>query len=74
MKNNVQFIIFLFFGLAFLIYLFTFVFVEAAKVESGVTINAPTTTPPTAGTCPDINGDGIPDMTGARSTRHADCK
>ena len=44
MKNKVQFIIFLFFGFAFLVYLFPFIFVEAAKVESGVTINAPATT------------------------------
>jgi hypothetical protein len=39
MKNKVQFIILLLFGLAFLVYLFPFVFVEAAKLESGVTIN-----------------------------------
>ena len=44
MKNKVQFIIFLFFGFAFLVYLFPFIFVQAAKLESGVTINAPATT------------------------------
>ena len=68
MKNQVEIIILLLFGFTFLVYLFPFVFVEAAKVESGVTINAPTTTPPPAGTCPDINGDGIPDMTGGVCT------
>ena len=44
MKNQVEFIIFLFFGFAFLVYLFPFVFVEGAKLQSGVTINAPSTT------------------------------
>jgi hypothetical protein len=44
MKNQVQFIILLLFGLAFLVYLFPFIFVEAAKLQSGVTINAPSTT------------------------------
>ena len=44
MKNKVQFIIFLFFGFAFLVYLFPVIFVEGAKLESGVTINAPSTT------------------------------
>ena len=44
MKNQVEIIIFLLFGFAFLVYLFPFVFVEAAKLQSGVTINAPSTT------------------------------
>ena len=44
MKNKVQFILFLFFGLSFLIYLFPFDVVHAAKLESGVTINAPAAT------------------------------
>ena len=44
MKKQVEIIIFLFFGLAFLVYLFPFIFVEAAKLESGVTIKAPSTT------------------------------
>jgi hypothetical protein len=44
MKNKVPFIIFLLFGLALLIFLFTFDVVHAAKLESGVTITAPTTT------------------------------
>ena len=44
MKNKVQFIIFLFFGFAFLVYLFPVIFVEGAKLQSGVTITAPPTT------------------------------
>ena len=44
MKNQVEIIIFLFFGFAFLVYLFPFIFVEGAKLESGVTIKAPSTT------------------------------
>ena len=39
MKKQVEIIIFLFFGLAFLAYLFSFTFVEGAKLQSGVTIN-----------------------------------
>ena len=39
MKTKVKLLIFLFFGLVSLIYVFPFVFVEAAKLESGVTIN-----------------------------------
>ena len=68
MKKQVKIIILLLFGLAFLVYLFPVIFVEAAKLESGVTINAPTTTPPPAGTCPDTNGDGTPDVTGGDCT------
>ena len=44
MINKVQFIIFLFFGFAFLVYLFPVIFVEGAKLQSGVTITAPPTT------------------------------
>lgn len=44
MKNQVELIIVLIFGFSFLMYLFPFIFVEAAKLESGVTINAPSTT------------------------------
>ena len=44
MKNQVLFVIFLFFGFAFLVYLFPVIFVEGAKLESGVTIKAPSTT------------------------------
>jgi hypothetical protein len=43
-KHKVELIILLLFGLAFLVYLFPFDVVHAAKLESGVTINAPTTT------------------------------
>ena len=52
MKNQVELIILLFFGFAFLVYLFPFIFVEAAKLESGVTINAPST-PETEKICDD---------------------
>ena len=44
MKNQVEIIILLFFGFAFLVYLFPVIFVEGAKLQSGVTINAPATT------------------------------
>ena len=44
MKNQVLLVIFLFFGFAFLVYLFPVIFVEGAKLESGVTIKAPSTT------------------------------
>lgn len=44
MKKQVEIIILLLFGLAFLVYLFPFIFVEAAKLQSGVTINATSTT------------------------------
>ena len=63
MITKVKIIIFLFFGFAFLMYLFPVIFVEGAKLESGVTIKAPSTTPPPAGTCTDSNGDGINDAT-----------
>jgi hypothetical protein len=50
-KNQVSFAILLIFGFSFLVYLFSFN-VNAAKVESGVTINPPSPpTAPTAGTC-----------------------
>ena len=60
MKNQVVFIIFVFFGFSFLMHVFPFIFVEAAKLQSGVTISAPSTneTSP-AGTC------GLQIMTGA---------
>jgi hypothetical protein len=44
MKNEVQLIIFLFFAFTLLVYVFPFTFVDAAKLESGVEIIAPTTT------------------------------
>lgn len=62
MKNYLEPKIVLFFGIAFLFYVFLFASVDAAKIESGVTIVAP---PPTTGTCPDSNNDGINDSTGA---------
>ena len=43
MKHKVELIIFLLLGLT-LVYLFPFAFVDAAKLQSGVTINAPSTT------------------------------
>src|SRR5437867_4193573 len=43
-KNQVYFAILLILGFSFLVYLFPFNSVHAAKVESGVTINAPSTT------------------------------
>ena len=43
MKHKIELIIFLVFGLT-LVYVFPFAFVDAAKLQSGVTINAPSTT------------------------------
>lgn len=61
MKNQVRLAILLILGFSFLVYLFPFNAIDAAKIQSGVTINAPSS----AGTCPDNNNDGINDMTGA---------
>ena len=69
MKTKVKLSIFLFFGLLSLIYVFPFIFVEAAKLESGVTIKEaapPTneTAPPTNEICNngiDDNGNGATD-------------
>jgi hypothetical protein len=44
MKNKFQLLIFLLLGLTSLVYVFPFAFVDAAKLQSGVTINAPATT------------------------------
>ena len=68
MKNQVEFKILILTGLVFVLSLFPFTYVNGAKFQSGVTVTAPTTTPPPAGTCPDANGDGIPDMTGGQCT------
>ena len=68
MKNQVEFKILILTGFVFVFSLFPFAYVDGAKFQSGVTITAPTTTPPPAGTCPDTNGDGIPDMTGGVCT------
>ena len=62
MKTKVKLSIFLFFGLVSLIYVFPFVFVEAAKLESGVTIKE--AAPPTNETAPPTNeicNNGIDD-------------
>jgi len=67
-KNQVEFKILILTGFVFVFSLFPFAYVDGAKFQSGVTITAPTTTPPPAGTCPDTNGDGIPDMTGGVCT------
>lgn len=52
MRTHVQLVLLLFFAFTFPVDLFPFIFVEAAKLESGVTISAPSTneTSP-AGTC-----------------------
>ena len=68
MKNQVEFKILILTGFVFVFSLFPFAFVDGAKFQSGVTVTAPTTTPPPAGTCPDANGDGVPDMTGGQCT------
>ena len=62
-KNQVLLVIFLFVGLGSLVYLFPVIFVEGAKLQSGMTVILPTTTPPPAGTCPDTNNDGLNDAT-----------
>jgi hypothetical protein len=43
-KIRVELVIVPLFGFAFLVYILPFIFVDAAKLESGVTINAPATT------------------------------
>jgi hypothetical protein len=63
-KNEGSLVILLIIGFAFLVYLFPFNAVFAAKIQSGVTVIAPATTPPPAGTCTDGNGDGVDDVTG----------
>ena len=63
MKNQVLLVIFLFVGLGSLVYLFPVIFVEGAKLQSGMTVILPTTTPSPAGTCPDTNNDGLNDAT-----------
>lgn len=60
MKNKAELIITLFFGLVFIEYMFPFVLVEAAKLESGATIKKL----PLDVACVDNNGDGIDDKTG----------
>ncbi len=67
MKNKVSLIILVILGFTFLVYLFPFNAVHAAKIQSGVTVTAPAAGNPAqpAGTCPDSNGDGVDDVTGA---------
>jgi len=62
-KNQVEFKILILTGFVFVFSLFPFAYVDGAKFQSGVTITAPTTTPPPAGTCPDSNNDGLNDAT-----------
>ena len=69
MKNQVELIIVLIFGFSFLMYLFPFIFVEAAKLESGVTINSPSTTE-TEKICNDTIDN---DNDGKIDTRDEDC-
>jgi hypothetical protein len=61
-KKQVEPKIVLLVGSIFLVYLIPIAFVDGAKFQSGVTINAPSPN----GTCPgpDENGDGVDDMTG----------
>ena len=68
MKNQVLLVIFLFFGFAFLVYLFPVIFVEAAKLESGVTING-TSIPETENCYDTIDNDND----GKIDTRDEDC-
>lgn len=44
--KNIELMVILFFGFSFLVCVFTFTYVSAAKLESGVTINPPSTTEP----------------------------
>jgi len=71
-KNQVEFKILILTGFVFVLSLFPFAYVDAAKFQSGVTITAPTTTPPPAGTCPDSNNDGLNDATLAPCVSPAD--
>lgn len=71
MKNQTELNIAILTGLVFVLSLFPFSYVDAAKLQSGVTVTAPSTTPPPAETCPDNNNDGVNDMTGAPCTAPA---
>jgi hypothetical protein len=68
MKKVVKVNIALLAGLFFVLFLLPFSYVDAEKIQSGVTITSPGATTPPAGTCPDGNNDGINDMTGAPCT------
>jgi hypothetical protein len=61
LKFKVCFVVLLILAFSFIVSIFAFNDVYAAKLQSGVTINPPTST---TGTCADANNDGIDDMTG----------
>jgi hypothetical protein len=61
LKDKFYFAVFLILAFSCMLSILAFSDVNAAKLQSGVTINAPSSTP---GTCPDANGDGVNDMTG----------
>jgi hypothetical protein len=64
-KNDLSLVMLLIIGFAFLVYLFPFNAVFAAKIQSGVTVVAPAAgNPQPAGTCTDGNNDGVDDVTG----------
>jgi hypothetical protein len=68
-KNKVSLLILLIIGFAFLVYMFPFSAIHAAKIQSGVTVIAPAANnPQTAGTCTDNNNDGVDDVTGQPCT------
>lgn len=68
MKKTVKPNIILLSGLLFVLSLFPFSFVDAEKIQSGVTITSPGATTPPPGTCPDGNNDGVNDATGLPCT------
>jgi hypothetical protein len=61
LKVEVCFVVLLIFAFSFTVSILAFNDVYAAKLQSGVTINPPTST---TGTCADANNDGVDDMTG----------
>jgi hypothetical protein len=67
-KNQIELNISMLIGLIFVLTVFPFSYVHAEKFQSGVTIASPGATTPPAGTCPDSDGNGVNDMTGAPCT------
>jgi hypothetical protein len=61
LKIEVYFAVLLILAFSFMMHMMVFNDVYAAKLQSGVTINPPTST---TGTCPDANNDGVNDLTG----------
>ena len=61
LKDKICFAVFLILAFSFVLSIIAFSDVNAAKLQSGVTINPPSST---TGTCPDANSDGVNDMTG----------